>query len=60
MVSRIALGLPGKLMIRALPRSPAVCLDKTAVGTYLQCRVNGEWALRGHGLDGALSAPTLD
>ena len=42
MVSRIAFGLPGRLMIRALPLSPAVCLDKTAVGTYLQHQVNGE------------------
>lgn len=34
-VSRIDLGLPGRLMINDLPRSPAVCRDKTAVGTYL-------------------------
>lgn len=35
-VSRIAFGFPGKFRIRHLPLSPAVCLDKTAVGTYLE------------------------
>lgn len=34
-VSRMALGFPGKLMIKHFPRSPAVCLDNTAVGTNL-------------------------
>lgn len=36
MVSRMALGLPGMLRMRALPLSPAVCRESTAVGTYLQ------------------------
>ena len=35
MVSRMAFGFPGRLSISALPRSPAVCLDSTAVGTTL-------------------------
>ena len=35
MVSRMALGLPGRLRIRDLPLMPAVCLDRTAVGTCL-------------------------
>lgn len=34
MVSRMALGLPGRFRIRALPRRPAVCLESTAVGTW--------------------------
>lgn len=33
-VSRIDLGLPGKFKMRDLPRKPAVCRDRTAVGTY--------------------------
>lgn len=35
MVSRIDFGFPGRLRMRDFPRSPAVCLDSTAVGTYL-------------------------
>ena len=31
----MAFGFPGKLIIKDLPLKPAVCLDKTAVGTYL-------------------------
>ena len=34
-VSRMAFGFPGRLMISDFPRIPAVCLDNTAVGTYL-------------------------
>ena len=34
-VSRMAFGFPGKLMIKDFPLKPAVCLDRTAVGTYL-------------------------
>lgn len=34
-VSLMALGLPGRLSMRDFPRNPAVCLDKTAVGTCL-------------------------
>ncbi len=39
---RIAEGLPGKLIISAPPRIPAVCRDKIAVGTYckLTCRIS--------------------
>ena len=35
-VSRMDFGLPGRLMMSDLPLRPAVCLDRTAVGTYLQ------------------------
>ena len=35
MVSLMDFGLPGRLMINDLPLNPAVCLDSTAVGTYL-------------------------
>lgn len=36
MVSRIDLGLPGRFMMSALPRIPAVCRDRMAVGTCLR------------------------
>lgn len=32
--SRMALGLPGRLTMRVLPRMPAVCRERMAVGTY--------------------------
>jgi hypothetical protein len=35
MVSRMALGLPGRLRMSDLPRRPAVCRESTAVGTCL-------------------------
>ena len=35
-VSLIDLGLPGKLMMRDFPLRPAVCRERTAVGTNLQ------------------------
>lgn len=41
-VSRIAFGFPGRFMMSALPRSPAVCRDSTAVGTYLHWKGKGD------------------
>lgn len=38
MVSLIAFGFPGRFKIRHFPLRPAVCLDKTAVGTKLQSK----------------------
>ena len=35
-VSLIDLGLPGKLMMRDFPLRPAVCRERTAVGTNLR------------------------
>lgn len=37
MVSRMALGFPGRFRMSDLPRKPAVCRDNTAVGTCLRC-----------------------
>src|SRR5262245_2683083 len=40
--SRIAAGLPGRFTISDLPRMPAVCRDKIAVGTDFSdtCRIS--------------------
>ncbi len=60
MVSRIALGLPGRFRMSVLPRRPAVCRDSTAVGTCLP--VPGPLSLRAlptHCITGEIPLPSV-